>query len=55
VKLDPNSGSLVQNDWEGADGTFHLEGDLTVNYRKVRCIADIELKTFAGRGRLEPV
>lgn len=55
VKLDPNSGSLDQNDSDGADGTFHLEGDLTVNFKKVRCIADIELKTFEGRGRLELV
>lgn len=56
LKLDPNSSSsLDRNDSEDADGTFHLEGDLTVNYRKVRCIADIELKTFEGRGRLEPM
>jgi uncharacterized protein YbdZ (MbtH family) len=55
VKLDPNSGGLDQTGAEGPDATLHLEGGLTLNYKKVRCVADIDLKTFEGRGRLEPV
>lgn len=36
-----------------AKGTIHLEGTLTLNYVPVRCIADIDLKTFEGQGHLE--
>ena len=55
VKLDAGSGGLDEIDPESPAGTLHLEGGLTLNYKKVRCIADIDLKTFEGRGRLEPV
>ncbi|HEY9282295.1 MAG TPA: MbtH family protein [Pyrinomonadaceae bacterium] len=55
VKLDAGSGGPDEIDSEGSAGTLHLEGGLTLNYKKVRCIADIDLKTFEGRGRLEPV
>jgi hypothetical protein len=30
----------------------HLEGSLVVNYDPVRCIADIDLATLEGTGRL---
>jgi hypothetical protein len=33
----------------------HLEGGLTLNYVKVRCIADIDLQTLQGKGYLVPV
>jgi hypothetical protein len=33
----------------------HLVGGLTLNYVKVRSIADIDLGTLAGQGHLEPV
>ena len=36
-------------------GTVHLEGGLTLDYVKVRCIADIDLTTLAGQGHLEIV
>jgi hypothetical protein len=36
-------------------GNVHLVGNLTLNYVKVQCIADIELKTLEGKGRLVPV
>lgn len=28
-------------------------GDLSLDYTKVRCVADIDLKTLAGQGHLE--
>jgi hypothetical protein len=36
-------------------GRVHLEGELTLDYVKVRCIADIDLQTFKGEGYLIPV
>jgi hypothetical protein len=45
-------------DWSGADfddstGVVHLAGNLTLNYVKVRCVADVDLATLAGKGYLE--
>jgi uncharacterized protein YbdZ (MbtH family) len=40
-------------DFENCKGTVHIEGALTLDYVKVRCIADIDLKTLKGKGRLE--
>ena len=34
-------------------GTVHLEGGLVLDYVKVRCIADIDLKTLKGKGHLD--
>jgi len=33
-------------------GIAHVEGTLTLNYVKVRCIADIHLETLNGVGHL---
>ena len=55
VRLDREALDLSQADFEGQKGTVHLEGELTLNYVKVRCIADINLQTLAGKGRLAPV
>jgi uncharacterized protein YbdZ (MbtH family) len=55
VRLDPEALSLEGADFENRKGSVHLEGGLTLNYRKVRCVADIELETLSGRGRLQPV
>lgn len=37
------------------NGRVHLEGVLTLNYDNVRCVADINLDTMKGEGRLETV
>jgi hypothetical protein len=42
-------------DFGNQTGTVHLEGDLTLDYVKVRCIADIDLQTLNGKGRLAKV
>lgn len=55
VRLDREAGETRQADFTGETGTVHLVGDLTLNYRKVRCLADIDLATLTGQGRLEPV
>ncbi len=55
VRLDRDTLDLSQADFESQTGKVHLEGNLTLDYVKVRCIADIDLKTLAGKGRLVSV
>ena len=55
VRLDRDALNLSEADFDRKTGTLHLEGGVTLNYRKVKCIADIDLKTLAGQGHLELV
>jgi hypothetical protein len=55
VRLDQAVSDLRGADFEDQTGSVHLVGDLTLNYVKVRCIADIDLTTLAGQGHLVPV
>jgi uncharacterized protein YbdZ (MbtH family) len=55
VRLDRETLDLSQADFESRTGKAHLEGELTLDYVKVRCIADIDLQTLNGEGRLAPV
>jgi uncharacterized protein YbdZ (MbtH family) len=52
VRLDRETLDLSQADFENQTGSVHLEGELTLDYVKVRCIADLDLKTLAGKGHL---
>jgi hypothetical protein len=55
VRLDQDDTDLSKADFDNQTGSAHLVGRLTLNYVKVRCIADIELATLDGMGYLEPV
>ena len=55
VRLDTAACDVSQADFEHHTGTVHLEGGLTLDYVKVRCIADIDLPTLSGQGHLEIV
>jgi hypothetical protein len=55
VRLDRNACDFGLADFEKGTGTVHVEGGLTLDYVKVRCIADIELGTLEGKGRLVKV
>ena len=55
VRLDPEASNLQEADFEHQTGRVHLVGNLTLNYVKVRCIADIELASLEGKGHLEPM
>jgi len=55
VRLDRQATDLSQADFESQTGTVHLEGELTLDYVKVRCLADIDLRTLSGKGHLAPV
>jgi uncharacterized protein YbdZ (MbtH family) len=52
VRLDRDSCDFSKADFENGNGTVHLEGELTLDYVKVRCIADVDLATLEGTGRL---
>ena len=53
--LDPESTEIGQADFDKASGSVRLVGSLTLDYVKVRCIANIQLETLSGLGHLEPI
>lgn len=53
LKLDNDNSDFSQADFEQGQGVVHLEGNLTLNYTKVRCLVDIELTTLTGKGHLK--
>lgn len=55
VGLDTEASNLQEADFESQTGRVHLVGNLTLNYQKVKCIADIDLQTLTGQGHLEPI
>jgi hypothetical protein len=55
VRLDTEASNLQEANFNSEVGQVHLVGNLTLNYEKVRCIADIDLKTLEGKAHLEPV
>ncbi|MEU3171619.1 hypothetical protein [Streptomyces sp. NPDC007000] len=50
--LDPAASDLGGADFDRGAGRVHLEGTLTLNLVKVRCVTDIELPSLSGTGRL---
>ncbi len=52
VRVDKSATELSQANFEQGNGSVHVEGTLTLNYVKVRCIADIDLSTLNGIGHL---
>jgi uncharacterized protein YbdZ (MbtH family) len=55
VRLDRDACGFSRADFESGTGTVHIEGGLTLDYVKVKCIADIDLSTLEGTGHLEKV
>lgn len=52
VRLDRDACDFSQADFEKGAGIVHVEGGLTLDYVKVRCVADIDLSTLEGTGHL---
>ncbi|PYP87572.1 MAG: MbtH domain-containing protein [Blastocatellia bacterium AA13] len=52
VRLDRDSCNFGGADFESGTGTVHIEGGLTLDYVKVKCVADLDLSTLEGRGHL---
>ena len=55
VRLDREACDFSQADFENGSGSVHLEGALTLNYVKVKCVADLDLPSLEGRGHLVKV
>jgi hypothetical protein len=53
VTVDKEASDLTGGDFELGTGTVHVVGTLRLNYDPVRCVADIDLATLSGTGRLE--
>lgn len=54
-RLDKDASDLSKANFESGKGPVHIEGNLTLDYVKVKCIADIELSTLEGMGHLVKV
>lgn len=52
VTLDKDSCDLSTADFDKEKGTIHIEGVLTLNYERVKCIANINIETMEGTGKL---
>jgi len=55
VRLERDLSDFSKADFEGMVGTAHVEGRLTLDYVKVRCVADIDIQTLEGTGHLVKV
>lgn len=45
--------STTDADWDAGEGSVHVEGELTLDGVRVRCVADIDLSTIEGTGHLD--
>jgi hypothetical protein len=54
VRLD-RAASDLGADLDTGAGRLKLVGDLTLNYVKVRCVADVDVATYEGQGHLVPL
>ncbi|WP_450987142.1 hypothetical protein [Streptomyces sp. NPDC002078] len=55
VRLDRTATDSSAADFDAGTGSVHLEGTLILNDDPVRCVADIDLSSLTGTGRLVPV
>ncbi|MFJ9373227.1 hypothetical protein [Streptomyces sp. NPDC101455] len=52
IRLDREASVFAGADFDKGSGTVHVEGTLILNDDPVRCVADIDLATLEGTGRL---
>jgi len=52
IRVDRQATDLSQANFAQASGVAHVEGTVTLNYVKVRCVADVDLATLNGSGHL---
>lgn len=55
LRVNKDASNFQDANFEQGTGHVKVAGDLTLDYTKVRCIADIDLQTLAGTGNLEKV
>ena len=54
-KVTADSMDLSKADFAAGCGQLRIWGDLSLNYTKVTCIAEIDLESLTGSGRLQPL
>jgi uncharacterized protein YbdZ (MbtH family) len=52
VRLDTSRCDFSKADFKNGRGSVHVEGESSLNYVSVRCIADVTLESLEGKGRL---
>jgi len=52
-KVDKEASDLNAANFDEGTGTVRIVGGLTLDHVKVRCVAEIDLKTLEGQGHLE--
>ena len=55
VLVDRQRSDFALADFESESGQVTIVGTLTLDWVKVRCIAEIDLASLEGHGRLEPL
>ena len=55
MRLDRRASRMISADLGAGTGIVHLEGELTLDRTRVRCVVDLDLATMRGEGRLVPV
>src|ERR1044072_1689119 len=55
IKVDKDASDLAAANFDDGTGQVRVAGNLSLDYTKVRCIADIDLTTFEGAGHLEKI
>jgi hypothetical protein len=53
VRVDKSATDISRADFAQGSGSAHIEGTLTLDYVRVRCLADIDLATLRGSGSLQ--
>jgi len=53
INIDDSLSNFKKADFEKGEGDIHVVGTCELNYHKVRCIADVDLKTKQGTAYLE--
>ena len=51
-RLDRTNSDFSKANLEAGTGKAHVEGNLTLDYVRVKCVADVDLRTLSGTGRL---
>jgi len=54
-KVDKEASDLNAANFDERTGTVRVVGGLTLDHVKVRCVAEIDLKTLEGQGHLEKI
>jgi uncharacterized protein YbdZ (MbtH family) len=55
MSLDRDASKTEDTDFKTATGRVQFAGDLTLDWRRARCVVSLDLGTMQGTGHLEPV